>query len=191
MKRAHFVIDQGLMDDLIRCVLYAVDSLHLEPGLRSLPGHPECKVMKRAPVVPAFRDAGLIDSFPLHDDETVGRLRREWRRAGVLSPPVDDIRDYFGENVALYFAFASFYTAFLVPAAILGVAQWSLERFLGVNVFFSNIAFAGLNLVAVTIFLELWKRRSNALSYQWGSGGKLRHKKPRPGNNICEAKPPG
>jgi hypothetical protein len=41
----------------------------------------------------------------------------------LLSPPVDLIRDYFGENVALYVSFTSFYTSFLIPIAVLGILQ--------------------------------------------------------------------
>ncbi len=33
---------------------------------------------------------------------------------------LDKVRDYFGENVAYYFAFLEFYTKALIPTAILG-----------------------------------------------------------------------
>ena len=32
---------------------------------------PDLQVMKRSPVLSAYREAGLIDSFPLHDDESL------------------------------------------------------------------------------------------------------------------------
>ena len=32
----------------------------------------------------------------------------------------------------------------------------------------------------MTIFLEFWKRKSNEHGFQWGTGGKLRHKRSRP-----------
>ena len=79
--------------------------------------------MKRAPVLAAFREAGLIDSFPLHDDEALKRVYTDWSRAKLLAPPVDAIRDYSGENIALYVSFTSFYTRYLIPTAILGVGQ--------------------------------------------------------------------
>ena len=37
-----------------------------------------------------------------------------------------------------------------------------------------------MNLVAVSCFLELWKRKSNEHAFYFGTYGKLRHKKPRP-----------
>jgi hypothetical protein len=36
---------------------------------------------------------------------------------------VDQIKDYFGENVALYVSFTAFYTSFLIPIAALGIVQ--------------------------------------------------------------------
>ncbi|XP_073240805.1 anoctamin-5-like [Porites lutea] len=35
--------------------------------------------------------------------------------------PLDNIRDYFGEKIGIYFAWLGFYTAMLVPAAIMGI----------------------------------------------------------------------
>ena len=36
--------------------------------------------------------------------------------------PLDHIREYFGEKIAIYFAWLGFYTSFLLPVAVLGVA---------------------------------------------------------------------
>ena len=76
--------------------------------------------MKRSPVLAAYREAGLIDIFPLHDEEDLNKLYAEWKHSNPLNPPIEQIRDYFGENVALYVSFTSFYTKFLIPIALLG-----------------------------------------------------------------------
>ena len=36
--------------------------------------------------------------------------------------PLDQIRNYFGEKVALYFAFMGFYTNWLIAFSLIGVA---------------------------------------------------------------------
>ncbi|XP_027435755.1 anoctamin-9 isoform X1 [Zalophus californianus] len=50
-------------------------------------------------------------------------LKKRWARwRNMFHPqPIDDIRDYFGEKVALYFAWLGWYTYMLVPAALVGL----------------------------------------------------------------------
>eukprot|EP00079_Xenopus_tropicalis_P013735 XP_002942829.2 PREDICTED: anoctamin-7-like [Xenopus tropicalis] len=54
--------------------------------------------------------------------------------------PLDHIRDYFGEKVAIYFAWLGFYTAWLLPAAIVGTV-----------VFISGLVSMGSNTAAQQI----------------------------------------
>ena len=118
--------------------------------------------------------------FPLHDGELLKRLKDNWNKSKLLEPPIDEIRNYFGENVALYISFTSYYTAFLVPMSIFGIIHYCLDRFLRIDFIYNNLLFACMNLVAVSCFLELWKRKSNEHAFYFGTYGKLRHKRPRP-----------
>ncbi|XP_068589972.1 anoctamin-7 isoform X2 [Cebidichthys violaceus] len=75
-------------------------------------------------------------AFPLHEgpfqlpkyeirpDELNQRqiLYHYWARWGkwYKYQPLDHIREYFGEKIALYFAWLGFYTAWLLPAAVVG-----------------------------------------------------------------------
>ncbi|XP_075402378.1 anoctamin-9 [Tenrec ecaudatus] len=54
--------------------------------------------------------------------KTEEKLRKwaQWRSMFKVQP-VDAIRDYFGEKVALYFAWLGWYTCMLVPAALVGL----------------------------------------------------------------------
>ncbi|XP_006893399.1 PREDICTED: anoctamin-9 [Elephantulus edwardii] len=49
---------------------------------------------------------------------------RKWAqwRSMFCKQPIDDIRSYFGEKVALYFAWLGWYTLMLIPAALMGLA---------------------------------------------------------------------
>ena len=98
--------------------------------------------MKAAPILSAYREAGLIDTFALHDDESVDKLWKTWKSGKIFEPPIEEIRDYFGENVALYFSFMSFYTAFLVPIAIIGISQHVLENFLKIDIIYRLTQFS-------------------------------------------------
>ncbi|XP_066910588.1 anoctamin-4-like isoform X4 [Clytia hemisphaerica] len=76
----------------------------------------------------------ITDVYPLHDGPTKEidgseptndrqRLQEDWARPGRIFKyqPVPAIKEYFGEKIALYFSWLGFYTAFLIPAAIVGV----------------------------------------------------------------------
>ncbi len=71
-----------------RCILYAMESVHFEKSQKSLSGHEIKKVMSRAPILSAYREAGFIDTFPLHDDEEIDKLGKMWVKGGLFRPPV-------------------------------------------------------------------------------------------------------
>ncbi|XP_030742794.1 anoctamin-7 [Echinops telfairi] len=90
-------------------------------------------------------------AFPLHDGPFTLPLEgpepqalsqrqllgRHWARWGKWNKyqPLDHVRGYFGEKVALYFAWLGFYTGWLLPAAVVG----SLVFLVGCLLVFSDI----------------------------------------------------
>ncbi|XP_022255251.1 anoctamin-1-like [Limulus polyphemus] len=70
-------------------------------------------------------------AFPLHEGEynsSNDEAPRTWLMnnwAGVWSvwkkQPLDDIKEYFGVKIGLYFAWLGFYTYMLIPASVVGV----------------------------------------------------------------------
>lgn len=79
--------------------------------------------------------------------------------------PLDDIREYFGETIGLYFGFLGFYSLSLVPPVLL-VVVFALS---GAHEQTKNTVFAVLNLIWATVFLEAWKRRCSEISFKWGT----------------------
>ncbi|XP_053362770.1 anoctamin-7 [Clarias gariepinus] len=65
-----------------------------------------------------------VPKGPLNPDSLSMRqiLYQYWARWGCWNKyqPLDHIREYFGEKVALYFAWLGFYTGWLLPAAVVG-----------------------------------------------------------------------
>ncbi|PRD34405.1 UNVERIFIED_CONTAM: Anoctamin-7 [Trichonephila clavipes] len=77
-------------------------------------------------------------AFPLHDGpyqfpsrpvapENLNKrqiLYNYWARWGkwYKYQPLDHIREYFGEKIGIYFAWLGFYTGWLFPAAVVGLA---------------------------------------------------------------------
>jgi len=164
------------LSDVHRCVSLAIDRVHFDTSISQLPGHPSKSVMKGAPVISTYQEVDLISVFPIHDPEDLDRLYKSWT---LFDPPLDLVRNYFGESVALYWSFAESYTKFLFLIAFLGFLEFVFE-FFGVNYIYSNLLFSFFNLLCLSIFLELWKRKNAEHSFFWGTAGKLRHKSPRP-----------
>ncbi|XP_071021526.1 anoctamin-7 isoform X3 [Oncorhynchus clarkii lewisi] len=65
-----------------------------------------------------------LPEYEVHPDELNQRqvLFQYWARWSkwYKYQPLDHIREYFGEKIALYFAWLGFYTAWLLPAAVVG-----------------------------------------------------------------------
>ncbi|XP_036820461.1 anoctamin-9 isoform X2 [Oncorhynchus mykiss] len=71
-----------------------------------------------------LQEKGVFEAaFCLHERNKQKVLKQKWARWSALctTQPVDDVRSYFGEKVALYYLWLGWYTILLVPAAILGV----------------------------------------------------------------------
>ena len=103
-----------------------------------------------------------------------GRLIRLWYRAPFLvipRPPLNDIRDYCGVEIAIYFAFLNHVTSqMLIPGTIgiLPMMGWvyygDMDNWLG-------SVFAVLILFWYFFFVKYWRRTNNSWNYRWNSAG--------------------
>ncbi|RZC37101.1 anoctamin-1-like [Asbolus verrucosus] len=68
-------------------------------------------------------------AYPLHDGDLHEKgsnrvlLLNHWAQVTkwVKYQPIDEIKDYFGVKIALYFAWLGFYTHMLIPASVVGI----------------------------------------------------------------------
>ena len=111
--------------------------------------------------------------FPIHDQRANEYIIKEFLQSGRLEFASDSfinqMRVYFGEKVAYYFAFLDFYNKSLFPIAILGVLLTVLRPFMGTKVYMRILVLWGI-LVSVIWsfwFLKSWQRRNNELNYLW------------------------
>ncbi|CAM4697705.1 unnamed protein product [Leuciscus chuanchicus] len=145
-----------------------------------VPGYPKLKLYPGKSVVRRLQSKGiLIQYFPLHNKEDLKRLSFSWYKKIKLSfQPLDDIRCYFGEGLALYFGFLEYFTFALVPMALIGIPYYLFDW----EDYDKYVLFAVFNLVWSTVFLEVWKRCSATLAYGWGTlSRKKAFEEPRPG----------
>ena len=110
--------------------------------------------------------------FPLHDREFNEHWIRAWQPSHRATMKVEKIRDQFGESIALYFAFLSSYTYFLIVPAILGLtAHFLLPPY-------APIYSILLSIWAIT-FVEWWRIHERILSLRFGTRGSFRVEKRR------------
>jgi len=109
--------------------------------------------------------------YPLRNLHAIEVLKREWLpwMKAPNQQPLDLIRMYFGEQIALYFAFLGHYTHWLIfisiPGTICGVLTYTVWR-----EYDSPLSGAFSLIVAVwgILMLELWKRKQAHLALEWG-----------------------
>jgi hypothetical protein len=98
-------------------------------------------------------------------------LKRKWFRWDTWpwQQPIDDIRAYFGEKVAMYFTFLGMYTMWLMFPAVLGFALF-IHQLAEDKIAVNWVPIYGI-LVAlwITLFLEFWKREQSFRAMQWGT----------------------
>ncbi|XP_037033910.1 anoctamin-8 isoform X2 [Bradysia coprophila] len=126
-------------------VLQVLQGLRAGPSdLEALQG--KASVEEGQSIVSAFQACGLIcQIFPLHETSALTRLQINWVRKLFAAQPLDDIAEYFGVKVALYFAWLGHYTCALGVPAIFGIIMW-----------------AGL-------YGRAWRRYSVELAFRWGT----------------------
>jgi hypothetical protein len=91
---------------------------------------------------------------------TVDELFNKWNRLMKFpwDQPIDDIRDYFGEKIALYFAFLGHYTYWLASAAFLGFLVF-IHQLADINYGTGNINFFDVSRLQNVTDLEVNKTR--------------------------------
>ncbi|XP_077471152.1 anoctamin-8 isoform X1 [Stigmatopora argus] len=122
------------------------------------------------PIIPELVARGVIHQmFPLHEQRILNQLMTSWVQAVCERQPLDDICDYFGVKIGMYFAWLGFYTNSMLYPAVIGFLLWILAEADQTSQDVCCVVFAIFNVVWATLFLERWKRREAELAYRWGT----------------------
>jgi len=100
-------------------------------------------------------------------------------RSWFIRQPLDDVRNYFGESVAVYFAWLGHYTKWLIYSTIVGIIIFIIQETVGRDKG-AEIVFAIFLAFWATLFLESWKRRNSELALKWNMLDYERQEKTRP-----------
>ncbi|KAK9876156.1 hypothetical protein WA026_011272 [Henosepilachna vigintioctopunctata] len=128
-------------------------------------------LLKGQPIIPKCLISGVISQvFPLHDHSTLETLQRSWVRDIFAKQPLDEITEYFGVKIGMYFAWLGHYTTALSIPAIVGFCFWlcctgKYQTMEDVG----YVLFSVFNVVWVTTYLQAWKRYSAELAFRWGT----------------------
>jgi hypothetical protein len=138
-----------------------------------------------------IKDKCLLGFYPLHDHVELLVLEAKWLQFCQFpwNQPVDDIKDYFGEKIGLYFVWLGHYTTWLAGSAVVGFFCW-------INVAADDNNpnavimpyFATFMAFWATFFLEFWKRKESTTAMKWGTTGFEQEEQSRP-QFIGERKP--
>ncbi|KAJ8011299.1 hypothetical protein DPEC_G00056710 [Dallia pectoralis] len=122
------------------------------------------------PIIPELVARGVIyQVFPLHEQRILSQLMTSWVQAVCERQPLDDVCDYFGVKIGMYFAWLGFYTNSMLYPAVIGFLLWILAEADQTSQDICCVVFALFNVVWATLFLERWKRREAELAYRWGT----------------------
>ena len=115
----------------------------------------------------------FISSFPLHDFDELKKLQEKWlvSRQMPNAQPFDDIRNYYGEKIALYFLFIGHYCYMLMYPSIIGcIVQVAKSVSVGKDPeFIAYPLFSAIIIVWSSAMLENWKRLQAEKSLRWGT----------------------
>jgi hypothetical protein len=117
----------------------------------------------------------MLGYFALHDYVELRALEAKWLHFFQLpwNQPVDDVKDYYGEKIGLYFLWLGHYTTWLISAAVVGFFAWInvAVKDNDPNDAVVSPYFAAFMAVWATLFLEFWKRKEKQYAMKWGTVG--------------------
>eukprot|EP01031_Cornospumella_fuschlensis_P028338 gene28338-34214_t len=126
-------------------------------------------------------DGRIMSFFPLHDYDKRDELMRVWLNWKVQpwEQPLDEVKDYLGEKVALYFEFTAHYTTWLLPLSIGGVIV-AINIAIETGLSDGDIDDALLTAYTIPFYcifvsfwsqlmIEYWKRKEARRAMEWGT----------------------
>ena len=127
----------------------------------------------------------LTEIVPVHEIEgRLEELERIWVKAPftlTVAQPLDKIRDYYGERIAIYYAFLEELTNALVYPAVVGVLLFivSLVWFEGSNDNPFTPFYSFQILVWITYFCKMWRRTEAVHAVRWNVSDFRETERPR------------
>jgi hypothetical protein len=107
----------------------------------------------------------IIAAFPLHTSSSLTILRSSWLRLSQLpwNLPLEDIKEYFGNKIALFYYFLGHYSLWLIIPSLIGIpfqiAVYVTENYSGPWI----PGFSFFISIWSICMLEYWKRKEKTI----------------------------
>lgn len=144
-------------------------------------------LMQRIDLHQLKSSGAMIEDYCVHEEKPLNYLKENWASfSKMFTPqPIDYIRTYFAEKIAMYFAWINVYWKFMMSAAAVG-----LVAFIGVEIAkridqgegaTNSYALDSPVVIGFQIFYaiflafwasgfeQIWIREENKLSWRWGT----------------------
>lgn len=118
----------------------------------------------------------MIDAFPIHDNPSLDYLKSEWAtmKAFFISQPLTEIKNYYSEQIAFYFAWMGVYATFMGICSVVGFVVFIV---LIISSYLKNegvytaaqVFFCLFLAIWASLFDQFWTRRERELAWQWGT----------------------
>ncbi|KAH0483116.1 MAG: hypothetical protein KVP17_004806 [Porospora cf. gigantea B] len=126
-----------------------------------------------------MEEQGLFECwYMLHQPLLLQHLKSQWSQFPEVYhtwQPIKEIRDYFGEEIALYFAWLGHYTRMLWVPAMLGVLtsglQWRFDpqlQFTHPGMTWIRVGFSAFMAGWCSFMVCTWQQKEQAYRWQWG-----------------------
>jgi len=118
-------------------------------------------------------DGVFVNYFCMSDKRRLEDLKKIWIYGSWFKdPPVEMIRDYLGEKIAMYFAWVNLYTTWLLTLSVLSLVPFIYSYIYQspTDTPYDNWAmpvYGLLSMIWAQMFLEAWKRYQAMLAYRW------------------------
>ena len=124
----------------------------------------------------------ILALFPLHDRSITKQLASKCTTVCSMpwDVPTHDLKEYFGEKIALYTVFIGHYSVYLIVPSIVGLAFQLVVWGTG-NFSHPVLPFYSLLITVWSIYmLEYWKRQEATTAMHWGMSNYERKELERP-----------
>jgi len=112
----------------------------------------------------------LISYFPLHEDHQLAELKRASNLSWFMMNGefTTTVREYYGDKIAYYFLWQSFYWKWLILIGFVGFAKQINDLFFRTPDNWSALPFCVLLAVWSTFLPHFWRRQEAKFAISWG-----------------------